>query len=180
MAARTEFRNLGRLVTAGCVRPVERAGAAPAVDDSNKHPHRGVHAQLPAAEFIARMYPHATSAGVAIAVVPDPLVPRYRRLYDLSIKAIELGMLKDNYVLDRYSFPWSEELQADSALVGPAPAPAPVSTSGPAQPDPAMPANDAISQRLWLDGFSLRRLARRCLRIPGADELRRTGRAIGR
>jgi hypothetical protein len=144
VAARAEFRNLRRLIAWLGVCALSSAIAAHAANDSNKHPHRGVHPQLPAAELIARMYPHASSVGVAIAVVPDPLVPRYRRLYDLSIKAIELGMLKDNYVLDRYSFPWSEELQADSALVGPASVPGPLlSTSGPPQPNPAVPPNDA-------------------------------------
>jgi len=81
-----------------------------------KSPHRGVHNQIAAAEPIAKKYPEATSISMAIAIVPDPLVPRYRRPYDLSIKAIELGMLKDNFVLDRYSFPWSQELEQDAAL----------------------------------------------------------------
>ncbi len=74
--------------------------------------YRGVHSQMPnVAVPIAVRYPRAASIGLAIVVVPDPLVPRYRRLYDLSIAAIELGMLKDGFVLDRYAFPWDEELR---------------------------------------------------------------------
>src|SRR5271167_4122933 len=86
------------------------------VPQSSRDPHRGFHRQMDATEFIAHRYPQASSIGVAVALVPDPLVPRYRRLYDLSIMAIELGMLRDGFVLDRYSFPWSEELQQSSAL----------------------------------------------------------------
>jgi hypothetical protein len=72
----------------------------------------GVHSQIPnVAVPIGVRYPRAATIGLAIVVVPDPLVPRYRRLYDLSISALELGMLKDGYVLDRYSFPWDEELR---------------------------------------------------------------------
>ena len=78
--------------------------------------HRGVHAQLQAGEPLVRRYPKASTIGLAIAVVPDPLVPRYRRAYDLAIKAIELGMLKAGYVLDRYAFPWSEELRKDTTV----------------------------------------------------------------
>ncbi len=44
---------------------------------------------------------------MAVAIVPDPNVPRYRRLFDLEIQAITLGMLNDGYVLDRYVFPWN-------------------------------------------------------------------------
>jgi len=42
-------------------------------------------------------------------------VPRYRRLYDLSVEAIELGMLEGGYVLDRYSLPWEEKLKTGSS-----------------------------------------------------------------
>jgi hypothetical protein len=58
-------------------------------------------------ENLARLYPEAGHIGFAIAIVPDPNVPRYRRLFDLNIQAITLGMLDDGYVLDRYAFPWS-------------------------------------------------------------------------
>lgn len=43
---------------------------------------------------------------MGIVVVPDPRVPRYRRLYDLSLEAIQMGMLAQNYALDRWSLRW--------------------------------------------------------------------------
>jgi hypothetical protein len=98
--------------------PTDR-GAQPSIviwREAAKGAHRGVQNQITAAEPIAKKYPEASSISMAIAIVPDPLVPRYRRPYDLSIKAIELGMLKDNFVLDRYSFPWSQQLEQDAAL----------------------------------------------------------------
>jgi hypothetical protein len=63
---------------------------------------------------VANHYLKADSVGLALAIVPDPLVPRYGRLFDLHVLALELGMLKDGYVLDRFSFPWSDELRRDS------------------------------------------------------------------
>ena len=58
---------------------------------------------------LAALYPEAGHIGLAVAIVPDPHVPRYRRLFDLDVQAIQLGMLQDGYVLDRYSFPWSDD-----------------------------------------------------------------------
>jgi hypothetical protein len=66
-----------------------------------------VPAQVDPTSDLAKLYPHAGSIGLALAVVPDPHIPRYRRLFDLEVQAITLGMLNDGYVLDRYSFPWS-------------------------------------------------------------------------
>jgi hypothetical protein len=60
-------------------------------------------------------FPQASQISVGVAIVPDPMVPRYRRLYDLSVGAIELGMLDAGYVLDRYSLPWDEHLKAASS-----------------------------------------------------------------
>jgi len=83
---------------------------APAVSARN----RGIHSQLThVATPVADHYIRADSVALALAIVPDPLVPRYRRLYDLNILALELGMLADGYVLDRFSLPWSEELRQD-------------------------------------------------------------------
>jgi hypothetical protein len=48
----------------------------------------------------------ASHIAVGATILPDPRVPRYRRLYDLAIVAIELGMLEEGYVLDNYSLPW--------------------------------------------------------------------------
>jgi hypothetical protein len=52
------------------------------------------------------LFPTASHIAVGVAILPDPRVPRYRRLYDLAIVAIELGMLEEGYVLDNYSLPW--------------------------------------------------------------------------
>src|SRR5688572_30800945 len=64
-------------------------------------------AQVDPGADLASLYPEAGHIGMAIAIVPDPHVPRYRRLFDLEVQAITLGMLHDGYVLDRYAFPWS-------------------------------------------------------------------------
>lgn len=52
------------------------------------------------------LYPAAQQISFVIVTVPDPRVPRYRRLYDLSIEALQLGMLSQSYTLDRWSTPW--------------------------------------------------------------------------
>src|SRR5882757_7192422 len=50
---------------------------------------RGIHPQIPnVASPVANHYRTAESVSLAIAIVPDPLVPRYRRLYDLNILAL--------------------------------------------------------------------------------------------
>jgi len=71
--------------------------------------------QIHPAATLASLFPEAEQISVAVAVVPDPLVPRYRRLYDLELVAIELGMLKRGYVLDRFYLPWNEKLRATEA-----------------------------------------------------------------
>ncbi len=55
---------------------------------------------------LAELYPEAQKISFAIAAVPDPRVPRYRRFYDLDIEALQLGMLSEGYTLDRWSVPW--------------------------------------------------------------------------
>lgn len=65
--------------------------------------------QIDPACDLRNLYPEAHTIGIALAIVPDPLVPRYKRNYDLAIQAIELGMLKDGYVLDRYYLPWQRK-----------------------------------------------------------------------
>ena len=70
--------------------------------------------QVSPSEDLARLYPEAGSIGLAVAIVPDPHVPRYRRLFDLEVQAITLGMLDDGYVLDRYAFPWNEDAKGIS------------------------------------------------------------------
>jgi hypothetical protein len=68
--------------------------------------HQGVTSQVNPNAPLADLSPAADPISVGIVILPDPLVPRYRRLYDLSISALELGMLRQGYVLDRYSLPW--------------------------------------------------------------------------
>lgn len=49
---------------------------------------------------------------LALAAIPDPRVPRHRRQYDNAVTAINQGMLRDGFVLDRFGFPWSKDLQS--------------------------------------------------------------------
>src|SRR6188508_3077207 len=66
---------------------------------------------------LAKLYPEARSIGLTIAIAPDPQVPRYRRLFDLEVQAITLGMLNDGYVLDRYAFASETDPQAFGLLI---------------------------------------------------------------
>jgi hypothetical protein len=68
--------------------------------------------QINPAMNLSSLFPDADRISLAVAIVPDPLVPRYRRLYDLDLVAIELGMLRNGYVLDRFYLPWNEKLRA--------------------------------------------------------------------
>src|SRR5690349_7484329 len=70
----------------------------------------------PKADLTA-LYPEAGHIGLAVAIVPDPHVPRYRRLFDLEVQAIQLGMLNDGYVLDRYAFASETDAQAFGLLI---------------------------------------------------------------
>src|ERR1700745_1789173 len=47
--------------------------------------------QISPAMNLANLFPDADRISLGVVVVPDPLVPRYRRLYDLDLVAIELG-----------------------------------------------------------------------------------------
>jgi len=70
--------------------------------------------QINPAMNLSSLFPDADRISLAVAVIPDPLVPRYRRLYDLELVAIELGMLRNGYVLDRFYLPWNDKLRAAS------------------------------------------------------------------
>lgn len=70
--------------------------------------------QINPAVNLSSLFPDADRISLAVAVLPDPLVPRYRRLYDLELVAIELGMLRNGYVLDRFYLPWNYKLRAAS------------------------------------------------------------------
>ena len=101
-----------------------QAASEPTRDDGADRvdPNASIRSQLYPAERLAGLFPAATRISFAVAVVPDPLVPRYRRSYDLQITAIELGMLQDGYVLDRFYLPWDDALRsaAESRLTNPA------------------------------------------------------------
>jgi hypothetical protein len=89
-------------------------------------PSAGVRPQVYPAARLATLFPAAVQISFGVAVVPDPLVPRYRRPYDLEVVALELGMLEDGYVLDRFYLPWNDDLRndehrAEPATAGPAP-----------------------------------------------------------
>lgn len=81
-------------------------------------PESSIRPQVYPAERLSALFPAAVQISFAVAVVPDPLVPRYRRPYDLEIVALELGMLQDGYVLDRFYLPWNEDLRGASASAG--------------------------------------------------------------
>ena len=66
---------------------------------------------------LEKLYPEASSIGITLAIAPDPQVPRYRRLFDLEVQAITLGMLNDGYVLDRYAFAAESDPQAFGLMI---------------------------------------------------------------
>jgi hypothetical protein len=66
---------------------------------------------------LAKLYPEAVNIGLTVAIAPDPQVPRYKRLFDLEVQAITLGMLNDGYVLDRYAFASETDPQAFGLLI---------------------------------------------------------------
>jgi hypothetical protein len=83
---------------------------------STEHAHpQGPRDQIDPTANLRDTFSDTAQISVGVAIVPDPMVPRYRRLYDLSVEAIELGMLNAGYVLDRYSLPWDEQLKAESS-----------------------------------------------------------------
>ena len=80
-----------------------------ALDEQAQTPAAGVRPQVYPAAQLATLFPAAVQISFGVAVVPDPLVPRYRRPYDLEVIALELGMLQDGYVLDRFYLPWTDD-----------------------------------------------------------------------
>jgi hypothetical protein len=93
-----------------------------ALDEQAETPVTGVRPQVYPAAQLATLFPAAVQISFGVAVVPDPRVPRYRRPYDLEVIALELGMLQDGYVLDRFFLPWTddprnEERQAEYGLM---------------------------------------------------------------
>src|SRR5690349_8906575 len=76
-----------------------------------------VPAQVDPNSDLAKLYPEARSIGLTVAIAPDPQVPRYRRLFDLEVQAITLGMLNDGYVLDRYAFASETDPQSFGLMI---------------------------------------------------------------
>jgi len=64
---------------------------------------------------VVEAYARVSEVSFAMASVPDPRVPRHRRMYDLSISAIMQGMQDQGYSLDRYSFPWQAVLTGEGS-----------------------------------------------------------------
>ncbi|MBS0420161.1 MAG: hypothetical protein JSR66_20790 [Proteobacteria bacterium] len=83
--------------------------------------------QLNPAVSLATLLPEAAEIDLGVVVVPDPRVARYQRPYDLGLVAIELGMLKNGYVLDRFYLPWYGDAPAEetdtAANTGPSESP---------------------------------------------------------
>lgn len=72
--------------------------------------------QIDPVEDVRPYYPGGRAAvQFALASIPDPRVPRHRRQYDNAIAAINQGMLHSGFVLDRYAFPWAQDLQSKAA-----------------------------------------------------------------
>ena len=94
---------------------VDNGGADSVSSTETLNSESSVRPQVYPAAQLSTLFPAATQISFAVAVVPDPLVPRYRRPYDLDIVALELGMLRDGYVLDRFFLPWNDELRAASS-----------------------------------------------------------------
>lgn len=60
---------------------------------------------------VSTAFPDVDAIEFAVLLVPDPLVPRHRRSYEQNLAALTQGMLDQDYVLDRYVFPWQQKLQ---------------------------------------------------------------------
>lgn len=97
-----------------------RAGAIQAPSQTQRQ-------QLNPAVTLATLLPEAAAIDLGVVIVPDPRVARYKRPYDLGLVAIELGMLKNGYVLDRFYLPWYGDTPADET-------PANINTEKPGPP----------------------------------------------
>jgi hypothetical protein len=76
--------------------------------------------QVEAEEPVASLFPGADTITLAIAFVPDPRVPRHRRAFDIAIGSISSGMQDADYVLDRFTLPWTyASIAAGNAREGP-------------------------------------------------------------
>ncbi len=55
---------------------------------------------------VAQSFSEINTLSLSLVAIPDPRVPRHRRNFDLTVAALIKGMLDNDYVLDRYGFPW--------------------------------------------------------------------------
>ena len=95
------------------VHAAEKTAAPKAYAGANRAPSQAQRQRLYPAVTLATLLPEAAEIDVGVAIVPDPRVARYKRPYDLGLVAIELGMLKNGYVLDRFYLPWYGDTPAD-------------------------------------------------------------------
>jgi hypothetical protein len=76
--------------------------------DTSDRPH--IDANTDVQSFFPAVH---TSIQFGLGSVPDPRVPRHRRRYDNAIAAINQGMLRSGFVLDRFAFPWGKVLGSE-------------------------------------------------------------------
>ncbi|MBD9478812.1 hypothetical protein [Pseudoxanthomonas sp. PXM02] len=93
----------------------EADGTQSPTDPSSTSAGSVVYRQFDPDADVVEAYARVSEVSFAMASVPDPRVPRHRRMYDLSVSAIMQGMQDQGYSLDRYSFPWQSVLSGDGA-----------------------------------------------------------------
>ncbi|MEO5625066.1 MAG: hypothetical protein ABIQ70_03530 [Dokdonella sp.] len=65
---------------------------------------------------LARYYEDGAEIRFVLATVPDPRIPRNRRTFDLTSDAIVAAFADENYLFDRYYFPWKGDAGDDPGL----------------------------------------------------------------
>lgn len=84
--------------------------------DTNPVAQRAAAIQINPTTNVAQFYNmRDVEIKIAMVVVPDPRIPRHRRTYDNMITALGQGMLRQQFVLERFSFPWQKHLQNGNA-----------------------------------------------------------------
>ncbi len=69
--------------------------------------------QLMPSAPVAQSFSEINTLSLSLVAIPDPRVPRHRRNFDLTVAALIKGMLDNDYVLDRYGFPWHTPVAKD-------------------------------------------------------------------
>ena len=83
-------------------------------DDKDDEEKAIVYSQVNPEVAVTSLYPIHSDVSMAIMAVPDPRVPRHRPQYDLAMVAAIHGMLDAGYALDRYSFPWQDQMDGNN------------------------------------------------------------------